>query len=1021
MCILAATFQGSLSLLASSEAAAARTATSTVATATSATSGAKTASFLPLDNPDTGHATELAVRISSVGEPILAQKADITVTAEVKNTSAQPLRLEHLSLYAERSTADTREAILDFMGGASASLGLLAEEEPKQDLAPGQTASFTLRLDRKFVSWGEGAQWGPRGIQVTAEAGGISAMDRSMLIIGPDHELEKVPAGIVLPLTVRPENIANLPSVNETVQQEVIANSRNGGKSPAKEEKTETPAPQSAETQSAETGANGTGTEGANGTENQPGAPADANNDAGASGNGTGPAARNDAGAPGGNEGSGRNGNPGANGNSGGNGTPGTDTSPSANGNSGGNGTPGTNGTASPGQEAGSNGTEGAGKDAARGAANGERGRLATDAQLSALAFLDRPGVTVALDPLLRSDVRFTQALQDMVGRGSLDFVYLPAGDADVAAFAHSPSGQNLLGEAVARAINLATEQGGAGTAGATGAAGTAGATRAAGTAGATRAAGTAEIPAAERPTGPEPPTASDTQNATETSSVPAGPPTPLGLVDYGADAASVATAASAGLGPLLVHSGDITTTSRTMPGAPISVVTGEDQTVPALMVDDAISHALVGRLYSYDAAGDAAENGANGTAETAAGGTETAAGGADESDAGGAESGESGAEAGAGGEGGAENNAPAGVGELDEVDSRQVTLALSAQSYLEKPDSSRSQLLAVDRAWLDAGAGYANAETVRKNADALLTAPWITASSPAQLNAATERTTANMAEKNIAAGEANPRELRSAAESMQDISSVARITSTPSMITNPSWDRAMLSAGASLRARPDVRADLVAGLEETANWLQDAVSIQASSTINVISETTELPVHVRNDLPMPIGVVVRLSAPDYRIVPKEEVAATIPAASTTTVSVPIRASGSGNIVLSAVVTDPPGQVTSAVQTIRVRVRAGWETAGTTIAAIIFGLVLITGLVRSVHRGRRSRAVAPGEHMQNVKQDRQRRRKARAKHAGKHGEKGTEAAATAEAGARWPGPGCSNTAGSVAESGKDPD
>ncbi|KMY22770.1 hypothetical protein ACU19_08190 [Actinobaculum suis] len=979
MCILAATFQGSLSLLASPEAAAARTATSTVATATSATSGAKTASFLPLDNPDTGHATELAVRISSVGEPILAQKADITVTAEVKNTSAQPLRLEHLSLYAERSTADTREAILDFMGGASASLGLLAEEEPKQDLAPGQTASFTLRLDRKFVSWGEGAQWGPRGIQVTAEAGGISAMDRSMLIIGPDHELEKVPAGIVLPLTVRPENIANLPSVSETVQQEVIANSRNGGKSPAKGEKPETPAPQSPETQSAETGANGTGTEGTNGTENQPGAPADANNDAGASGNGTGPAARNDAGAPGGNEGSG------------------------ANGNSGGNGTPGTNGTASPGQEAGSNGTEGAGKDAARGAANGERGRLATDAQLSALAFLDRPGVTVALDPLLRSDVRFTQALQDMVGRGSLDFVYLPAGDADVAAFAHSPSGQNLLGEAVARAINLATEQEGAGTAGATGTA------------------GTAETPAAETPTGPEAPTASDTQNATETPSAPAGPPTPLGLVDYGADAASVATAASAGLGPLLVHSGDITTTSRTMPGAPISVVTGEDQTVPALMVDDAISHALAGRLYSYDAAGDAAENGANGTAETAAGGTETAAGGADESDAGGAESGESGAEAGAGGEGGAENNAPAGVGELDEVDSRQVTLALSAQSYLEKPDSSRSQLLAVDRAWLDAGAGYANAETVRKNADALLTAPWITASSPAQLNAATERTTANMAEKNIAAGEANPRELRSAAESMQDISSVARITSTPSMITNPSWDRAMLSAGASLRARPDVRADLVAGLEETANWLQDAVSIQASSTINVISETTELPVHVRNDLPMPIGVVVRLSAPDYRIVPKEEVAATIPAASTTTVSVPIRASGSGNIVLSAVVTDPPGQVTSAVQTIRVRVRAGWETAGTTIAAIIFGLVLITGLVRSVHRGRRSRAVAPGEHMQNVKQDRQRRRKARAKHAGKHGEKGAEAAATAEAGARWPGPGCSNTAGSVAESGKDPD
>jgi hypothetical protein len=74
---------------------------------------------------------------------------------------------------------------------------------------------------------------------------------------------------------------------------------------------------------------------------------------------------------------------------------------------------------------------------------------------------------------------------------------------------------------------------------------------------------------------------------------------------------------------------------------------------------------------------------------------------------------------------------------------------------------------------------------------------------------------------------------------------------------------------------------------------------------------------------------------------------------------VPIKANGSGNIKIDAVITSPSGAQIGARQSMEIRVRADWENIGTLIMAIVVASVLAFGIVRSLRKGRRSAPLAP--------------------------------------------------------------
>ncbi|MDY5131038.1 DUF6049 family protein [Actinotignum timonense] len=226
----------------------------------------------------------------------------------------------------------------------------------------------------------------------------------------------------------------------------------------------------------------------------------------------------------------------------------------------------------------------------------------------------------------------------------------------------------------------------------------------------------------------------------------------------------------------------------------------------------------------------------------------------------------------------------------------------------------------------------------------------------------------AQLPEERVLPGEISAAMLARGDAHVTTISTTAALTPVPASITGPVTHHAAQLAGVALRDHHAQREELSAQLTQLAEEMAGAVTVQPSSTINIISENADLPVHVHNSLPVPVGAVVELRAEDFRIVPSDPVAATIPPAASVTVAVPVQASGSGNVTVTAAVTDPVGTAIGAVQDINVRVRAGWETTGTYIIGALLGVLLLGGIARSLRSGRRSGGVDPEKHLHNLRE-----------------------------------------------------
>jgi len=87
----------------------------------------------------------------------------------------------------------------------------------------------------------------------------------------------------------------------------------------------------------------------------------------------------------------------------------------------------------------------------------------------------------------------------------------------------------------------------------------------------------------------------------------------------------------------------------------------------------------------------------------------------------------------------------------------------------------------------------------------------------------------------------------------------------------------------------------------------------------------------------------------------------TIPAGSSVSVDVPVTAIGSGDITVGYRVSTPGGQVLDDSQSVTVRMRAGWEDAGTAVVAGLLVLMLVVGVTRTVRRRLRDRSATEEE------------------------------------------------------------
>lgn len=191
-------------------------------------------------------------------------------------------------------------------------------------------------------------------------------------------------------------------------------------------------------------------------------------------------------------------------------------------------------------------------------------------------------------------------------------------------------------------------------------------------------------------------------------------------------------------------------------------------------------------------------------------------------------------------------------------------------------------------------------------------------------------------------------------------LTSFATVLVDPAQLTVRERLSELRLLGVGVHEDPADFAAALAGHREKTRKTLDAVGIQPANQV-LISANVDMPVWVRNDLPYPIAARLEAVPGDGRIEVQRLTDIEIPASSTTRVKIPAKAlvsSGETSVTLS--LASRPGVPIGHFETVRLTLRAEWETFGLIGLGVIAALFIGLGVIRTVLRRRASKA-APDE------------------------------------------------------------
>jgi len=288
-----------------------------------------------------------------------------------------------------------------------------------------------------------------------------------------------------------------------------------------------------------------------------------------------------------------------------------------------------------------------------------------------------------------------------------------------------------------------------------------------------------------------------------------------------------------------------------------------------------------------------------------------------------------------------------------DELDAEQALTAITAIITRERPASSRTIFAAAQR-------GTVINERLTSRTKALFSPRWVSAMSFSEM-AASEPT--DVDRQTVGAGVL-------ATDTETAISAMASSLTMLTPLANATDDADAVYASVtpqilpalSAQLTPSEQLDAATAVTSQVTTMLSAVTVEPSSAINLINKSANFPVLVRNNLPWPVRVDVTLVPDDPRLRAIPAQSQTLAAQGATTVEVPVRAIGSGDIEVTYKVTTPNGVVLDDSQTVTVRMRAGWEDAITAVIASLFGLLFLAGITRSLRkRAARKAQAASGD------------------------------------------------------------
>ena len=145
------------------------------------------------------------------------------------------------------------------------------------------------------------------------------------------------------------------------------------------------------------------------------------------------------------------------------------------------------------------------------------------------------------------------------------------------------------------------------------------------------------------------------------------------------------------------------------------------------------------------------------------------------------------------------------------------------------------------------------------------------------------------------------------------------------------------------------------------------SVQVDTTGTITVLADNGDLPISISNVLDVPVTVYVTVTSPRLLLSVREtRVPVTVEANSQKRASIPVQSIANGEVTIAIALTSATGISIGQTAFADVTVRAGWETAATTVLALLVGAVFIAGIVRTVRRRRSGRGlVADGPDVAN--------------------------------------------------------
>lgn len=143
------------------------------------------------------------------------------------------------------------------------------------------------------------------------------------------------------------------------------------------------------------------------------------------------------------------------------------------------------------------------------------------------------------------------------------------------------------------------------------------------------------------------------------------------------------------------------------------------------------------------------------------------------------------------------------------------------------------------------------------------------------------------------------------------------------------------------------------------------SVALLPTSPSDLYGSNAALRFWVRNDLPYPVNLVLYTTRDNLRLDVQGETPVVATPSSNTRVEVPVQARvGRGDVTLTLQLRSPAFVAIGQPESVEINVYADWETAGIAALAVLVGILLAIGIVRTVLRMRRRRrgtdAAAPG-------------------------------------------------------------